>query len=115
MAAAGAVARPSCAHRRTNRGEDEDDHANAQAVYELAWPAMNTPQFSWCRSKLPNQPHRPDNLFERVAGNWSAHGIFDDRAKDSSTETWLQEHRTVLGTAVAGLAAFGIALLVARR
>ncbi len=145
-------------------------------------PAMNTPQFSWCRSKLPKHPQpvppifqpevgaraihwaahhrrrelyvglptvaaiyaekmipgladrylgktgydsqqteepvapdRPDNLFEPVAGNWSAHGIFDDRAKNSSTETWLQEHRTVLGTAVAGLAAFGIALLVAKR
>ena len=145
-------------------------------------PAMNTPQFSWCRSKLPKHPqpvppifqpevgaraiywaahhrrrelyvglptvaaiyaekiipgladrylgktgydsqqtqepvapHRPDNLFEPVSGDWAAHGIFDDSAKNSSTETWMQEHRTALGTAVAGLAAFGLALLIARR
>jgi short-subunit dehydrogenase len=146
-------------------------------------PAMNTPQFSWCRSKLPNHPQpvppiyqpevaaraiywaahhrrrelyvglptvaaiyaekvvpgladrylgrtgyasqqtdqpvsedRPDNLFESVAGDWAAHGIFGDRASSSSPETWLQEHRATVGSTVAAaLAMFGIGLYFARR
>ncbi len=123
-------------------------------------PAMNTPQFSWCRTRLPRQPqpvppifqpevaaraivwasthrrrevfvawptvkaiygqdvapayadrylaktaydgqetnqpvpaNRPDNLFEPVDGDFSAHGIFDDRAHPFSMESWLDLHR----------------------
>jgi NAD(P)-dependent dehydrogenase (short-subunit alcohol dehydrogenase family) len=123
-------------------------------------PAMNTPQFSWCRTRLPRQPqpvppifqpevaaraivwasthrrrevfvawptvkaiygqdvapayadrylaktayagqetnqpvpaNRPDNLFEPVDGDFSAHGIFDDRAHPVSIESWLDLHR----------------------
>jgi short-subunit dehydrogenase len=145
-------------------------------------PAMNTPQFSWCRTKLPKHPQpvppiyqpevgaraiywaahhrrrelyvglptvtaiyaekfiprladrylgetgyksqqtdepvpggRPGNLFEAVPGDWAAHGVFDARAKDSSPETWLQEHRGLLGAGLASLAACGIALVIAKR
>jgi len=123
-------------------------------------PAMNTPQFSWCRTRLPRQPqpvppifqpevaaraivwaashrrreifvgwptvkaiygqdiapgyadrylakdgysgqeaaepvpsNRPDNLFEPVDANFSAHGIFDNRAHAFSVESWLDLHR----------------------
>lgn len=123
-------------------------------------PGMNTPQFSWCRSKLPRQPQpvppifqpevaaraivwasshrrreifvawptvkaiygqdvapgyadhyladhaygsqetdqpvpsdRPDNLFEPVDANFSAHGIFDSRAHDFSMQSWLDLNR----------------------
>jgi short-subunit dehydrogenase len=123
-------------------------------------PAMNTPQFSWCRTRLPRQPqpvppifqpevaaraivwasahrrrevfvgwptvkaiygqdvapayadrylakaaydgqetdqpvsrNRPDNLFEPVDGDFSAHGIFDHRARPFSMESWLDLHR----------------------
>ena len=123
-------------------------------------PGMNTPQFSWCRSRLPRQPQpvppifqpevaaraivwassqkrrevfvgwptvkaiygqdvapafadrylaenayegqetsepvpssRPDNLFEPVEANFSAHGIFDNRARNFSLESWLDRHR----------------------
>ena len=119
-------------------------------------PAMNTPQFSWCRTRLPRHPqpvppifqpevaaraifwaathkrrevyvgwptvkaiygnelapayadrylakfaysgqetsqrvspNRPDNLFEPVEGAYSAHGIFDDRAKAMSLQNSL--------------------------
>ncbi len=119
-------------------------------------PAMNTPQFSWCRTRLPNHPqpvppifepevaaraiywaahhkrreifvgaptvkaiygqdfapgfadwylgkngyssqqteepvspHRPDNLFKPVPGDYAAHGIFTDRAKNFSAQTWI--------------------------
>lgn len=132
-------------------------------------PAMNTPQFSWCRTRLPRHPQpvppiyepevaaraivwasshrrrevyvgwptikaiygnelvpgyadkylaengydaqqteqrvsedRPDNLFESVDGDYSAHGVFDDRAKHSSALSWLDLHR---GTIAAGGAA----------
>ncbi len=123
-------------------------------------PAMNTPQFSWCRTRLPRQPqpvppifqpevaaraivwasehrrrevfvgwptvkaiygqdvapafadrylakngysgqetsqplpaNRPDNLFQPVEGDYAAHGIFDDRARPFSVESWLDLHR----------------------
>ena len=123
-------------------------------------PAVNTPQFTWCRSKLSKkaqpvppiyQPevigravvwlahhHRrelrigwpsveavlgqilapglldqylgdtgysgqqydggwpadhPDNLEHPLSGDWGAHGDFDDRATDSSSQLWLTTHR----------------------
>ncbi len=123
-------------------------------------PALNTPQFGWCRSKLPRKaqpvppifqpevaaraiyyaahhpwrreyfvggstvkaifgnkvaprlldwylarngyeaqqydghenPSRPDNLYEPVAGDHGAHGVFDSRAKDESWEFWAESH-----------------------
>ncbi|MBW3541412.1 MAG: SDR family oxidoreductase [Planctomycetes bacterium] len=140
-------------------------------------PALNTPQFNWCRSKLPNHPQpvppiyqpevaadaivwaayhrrrevyvgrsavtaivgnklapwyadrhlakngyasqqteeevdaaRPDNLFEPVEADYAAHGIFDDRAADSSWQLWLTKHR---GWLLAGAAVVGGALAVA--
>jgi len=140
-------------------------------------PAMNTPQFSWCRSKLPRhpqpvppiyqpevaarmiawashhnrrevfvgtptviaiegnkiapaiadaylgrtgfdsqqtnepvQPGRPDNLFEPVPGDFGAHGIFDDRAHETSPQTWLDRHRNEVfaGAAAVGIAAWAL-------
>jgi hypothetical protein len=41
----------------------------------------------------PVPPNRPDNLFEPVDGDFSAHGIFDDRAHPFSMESWLDLHR----------------------
>ncbi|MCA1724997.1 MAG: SDR family oxidoreductase, partial [Thermomicrobia bacterium] len=65
----------------------------------------------------PADPHRPNNLWEPVDGTGTdrgAHGTFDDRARDGSTELWAVEHRDLLlGTAgIAGVA--GIAALVRR-
>jgi len=123
-------------------------------------PAMNTPQFSWCRTRLPRQPqpvppifqpevaaraivwaashrrreifvgwptvkaiygqdvvpgyadrylaqnawdgqetsdpvpaNRPDNLFAPVDADFAAHGIFGDRARDYSIQSWLDLNR----------------------
>ena len=36
---------------------------------------------------------RPDNLFASVDGDQAAHGRFDRRAKSSSVQVWLSEHR----------------------
>lgn len=141
-------------------------------------PAMNTPQFSWCRTRLPRQPQpvppifepevaaraiyyaahgkrrevfvggstmkaiygqdvapsfadwylgthgyeaqqatapvspdRPDNLFEPVAGDWAAHGIFTNEAKDFSLQNWVNLRRTPLTLAAAGIAGLGALLL----
>ena len=127
-------------------------------------PAVNTPQFDWCRSHLPNHPqpvppifdpavparaivwaahhrrrelylgmptviaieankiipglldrylgrtgyasqqtsvkidpHRPDNLFEPVHGDFDARGSFDDQAWPSSLQFWLTTHRAWAG------------------
>jgi NAD(P)-dependent dehydrogenase (short-subunit alcohol dehydrogenase family) len=134
-------------------------------------PAMNTPQFSWCRTRLPRHPQpvppifepevaaealywaahhnrrelfvggptveaiygqnfapgfadwylgthgyeaqqtsepvapdRPDNLFQPVAGNYAARGIFTEKSKNFSLQTWADMHRLPLGLAAAGIA-----------
>jgi NAD(P)-dependent dehydrogenase (short-subunit alcohol dehydrogenase family) len=144
-------------------------------------PAMNTPQFNWCRSKLPRHPQpvppifqpevaadvivwashrqrrevfvgaptviaiegnkiapgfadkylgrtgfdsqqtsepadpdRPDNLFEPVAADFGAHGIFDHEAREWDAEVWLTKHKR--SAAVAGVAALGaLALALSRK
>ncbi|HLH38096.1 MAG TPA: SDR family oxidoreductase [Bryobacteraceae bacterium] len=143
-------------------------------------PGMNTPQFSWCRTRLPRHPmpmgpvfepevaaraiywaahhhrrevyvgwptikaiygqelapeladkylaetgydgqqtaepvdaNRPDNLFEPVPGPFAARGIFSDRAKNTSIQTWMDLHRKQVALAAAGIA--GVAALLARR
>jgi NAD(P)-dependent dehydrogenase (short-subunit alcohol dehydrogenase family) len=144
-------------------------------------PAMNTPQFSWCRTRLPRQPqpvppifqpevaaraivwaskhrrrevfvawptvkaiygqdvapayadrylakaayggqetnqpvppNRPDNLFEPVDGDFSAHGIFDDRAYPFSLESWLDLHRDKI-LCGGGLLLGGVAAMLWKR
>ena len=49
----------------------------------------------------PEDPNRPNNLWESVPGDYAAHGSFDNRASDSSAELWMDTHRwsLVLGTA----------------
>ena len=150
-------------------------------------PAMNTPQFSWCRTRLPRHPqpvppifqpevaaraivwaashkqrevyvgwptveaiyaqdiapsfadhylakhafdgqqtseavspNRPDNLFESVQGEYAAHGIFDDRAKDFSVQSYmnrksisLTSHRSLV--VLAGMALTGLFLATLRK
>jgi short-subunit dehydrogenase len=127
---------------------------SAVHITAVMLPAMNTPQFSWCRTRLPRHPQpvppifqpevaaraivwaathkrrevyvgwptvkaiygnelapsyadhyladhafdgqqtskpvstdRPDNLFSPVEGDYAAHGIFDDRAKEISLQS----------------------------
>jgi short-subunit dehydrogenase len=55
----------------------------------------------------PVKPDRPNNLFEPVPGDHGAHGIFDNRAHDSSAQLWQTTHRgwvTAAGVGVAALA-----------
>ena len=61
----------------------------------------------------PEDPNRPDNLYEPVPGDFAAHGAFDDRASATSRELWLAKHRNWL--LLGALAAAGIFAVVAAR
>lgn len=141
---------------------------NGVHVTMVHLPALNTPQFSWCRTRLPNQPQpvppifqpevaargvreaiarrtrevwvgwpavraivggslapkvadaylahngyeaqqtelplrpdRQDNLFEPVAGDHGAHGVFDERARPRSRyDSWRRRLLWLLGRPV---------------
>jgi short-subunit dehydrogenase len=55
----------------------------------------------------PEDPNRPDNLWEPVPGNQGAHGAFDDRATDRCFQLWAATHRAWLALAGGGLASAG--------
>lgn len=60
----------------------------------------------------PDDPARPNNLFEPLPGDHGAHGAFDDRARRFSLQLWLDEHRDLLrGAAVASAAVAGLIFL----
>ncbi len=52
----------------------------------------------------PEEPGRPDNLWEPVEGDQGAHGVFDARARDRSLQFWASTHRGPLALAGALLA-----------
>lgn len=59
----------------------------------------------------PVDPNRPNNLWEPVAGDRGAHGIFDDRSYSFSPQSWANMNRRWLALAgVAAGMAFGSAL-----
>jgi short-subunit dehydrogenase len=61
----------------------------------------------------PENPHRPNNLFEPVNIDPGAHGTFDKQAKDSSLQLWANLHRGWLGLSAAALV--GLSTLIGRR
>lgn len=52
-------------------------------------------------------PSRPNNLWEPVAGDHGTHGTFDSRAHNHSSELWLGLHRGWIGLALAACAGAG--------
>jgi len=62
-----------------------------------------------------DDPNRPDNLFHPLPGDHGAHGVFDCRAKSWSAEAWAEEHAGMLGAALLGLGAAGVALAMRRK
>lgn len=60
-------------------------------------------------------PHRRNNLWEPVDDkeDWGAHGAFDDRAKETTSELWASKHRGLLALAGAAAAVVGIGALLA--
>ena len=63
----------------------------------------------------PEDPNRPNNLWEPVPGNQGAHGDFDDRASDRCFQLWATTHRSWLALAGAGTLAAAWAARAARR
>jgi short-subunit dehydrogenase len=61
----------------------------------------------------PEDARRLDNLFAPVPGDQGAHGTFDEVAKGTSGQVWLDEHRG--GLALAATAAGGMLAWAARR
>jgi len=53
----------------------------------------------------PEDPNRPNNLWEPVPGDHGAHGTFDNRAHERSTALWIDLHRDWLsvGAGIVGV------------
>ena len=62
----------------------------------------------------PENPNRPNNLWQPVSGDHGAHGTFDQRASSFSMELWLEMNRKWLGAAL-GLMAAGALLSRVKR
>jgi len=56
----------------------------------------------------PEDPTRPDNLWQPVAADVAAHGRFDAIARDTSPQIWLSRHRRALAAAGLGVVALGM-------
>jgi short-subunit dehydrogenase len=56
-------------------------------------------------------PNRPDNLWQPVAGDYGAHGAFDARAHSWSPQLWMTEHRRLIALGVLALAGSGLLAL----
>src|SRR5436190_4469230 len=60
----------------------------------------------------PEDPNRPENLWQPVSGDHGAHGVFDARARNWSPQLWTSEHRTGVAIAVLALAIAGLVALL---
>lgn len=61
------------------------------------------------------EPMLPANLYEPVAGDQGARGIFSDQAKETSPQIWYTQHRTFSYVAAAAAGAVGLVALAAGR
>jgi NAD(P)-dependent dehydrogenase (short-subunit alcohol dehydrogenase family) len=69
-------------------------------VAKTGWHSQQTPE--------PEDPDRPDNLYEPVPGDYTAHGRFGDKATMDSFQLMLAKNsRRISTAAVAGLALLG--------
>ena len=66
---------------------------------------LSSEGYSGQQTSEPEDPERPNNLWEPVPGDHGAHGTFDQRASGFSPQWWLSKHRgwLVLAAGVAGL------------
>jgi hypothetical protein len=68
--------------------------------------------FSSQQTSEPEDPNRPNNLYESVDGDYGAHGRFDARSTDTSQALWATERRGRL--AIGAIAASLIGALIFR-
>lgn len=93
------------------------DHGDVH-VTMVHLPGVNTPTFTWGRTKLPKptQPvppiHQPEvlgpeghNHFDPAPGGRGAHGRFDDNVHATSPRLWLTTRPRMFLDALAGGAA----------
>jgi short-subunit dehydrogenase len=66
------------------------------------------------QTNQPEDPNRPNNLWEPVAGDHGAHGTFDKRAHGQSYELWADLNRVWIGLAAGGIVGL-TALLTSRK
>jgi NAD(P)-dependent dehydrogenase (short-subunit alcohol dehydrogenase family) len=59
----------------------------------------------------PEDPKRPNNLWDPVPGDHGAHGTFDSRAHPQSLELWAATKKTWIGLALMGAGALTYALV----
>jgi NAD(P)-dependent dehydrogenase (short-subunit alcohol dehydrogenase family) len=76
------------------------------------WYLSRTGFKSQQRMNQPKDPNAPNNLWEALPGDRTAHGPFDEQAKTFSLQLWLSLNRKLL--ALAMLAAAGV-MLVGRK
>lgn len=62
----------------------------------------------------PLEPDSPGNLFEPVAGDYGAHGSFDNRSRNGSWEMFTSRHRNAFW-ALAGIGLAGVGLLIGKK
>lgn len=113
------------------------DHPDATRELVIGWPAVKAivgnkvvPSYAdrvlarmgYASQQIdePEDPNRPNNLWQPVdgpgGGDHGAHGVFDDRARDSSWQLWANTHRPTLALSAIGAAAVaGLAVLGLRR
>lgn len=60
-------------------------------------PGLNTPQFSWCETRLPRQPQPVPPIYQPEV---AARGIFDKRARSRSPLSWAARHRAAIGVSL---------------
>jgi NAD(P)-dependent dehydrogenase (short-subunit alcohol dehydrogenase family) len=63
----------------------------------------------------PEDPNRPDNLYQPVRGLHRTRGRFDDRARDASPQLWLTRHVGMAGAIGVAAALGGLAALAVGR
>ncbi len=76
------------------------------ADHYLARTGYDSQQYDGCED-----PDRPNNLWEPVQGNFSAHGVFDSRASNTSLELWAETHPAFFATLAMGVVGAAFALL----
>ncbi len=62
----------------------------------------------------PPSPARRDNLWDAVPGNFGAHGSFDSRSREHSSQFWVTTHRNWLALVGGGIAGATLAFLRSR-
>jgi NAD(P)-dependent dehydrogenase (short-subunit alcohol dehydrogenase family) len=63
----------------------------------------------------PEDPNRPDNLWQPVPGDHGAHGAFGARARKWSPQLWTSEHRSLIALAAVALGISGLIALFKKK